>query len=312
MKMKYRAYWLHESGEVVPVESTHLSAVVSQPERFGYTEERLAEVEKKYEGDKQKFNVKITDDLIRHHGWIRIHFKPEKNSWGVQIHTLTDSIKIVLTTFFSNTEITGEKYSGVDITELFRQGGMKNRSLNLSELNGGDFFREIAPVKIYPKIEKYDSSNFIPYMMRIGSLTRPSSITMAGLCGMKMMFCVGSYPELRNVPLEEQLVVIRKDLEADGIEFKGRVPFFGINLGYIFYPEHDKLIALSRKGNVIQDVQIEHTKGAGGFSYRCIGFVETDGVAFPQYERIYPVIPKLEFITQLTEALLLHPLTKAK
>jgi len=309
MKMKYRAYWLHESGEIIPVETTHITTVISQPGRLGYTPELIAEIQLKYDHmgiPEQRFSTKITDDLIRHHGWIRIHFKPENDSWGVQLHTLTDSIKSVLTTFFSNTEITGGKYSGVDITELFRQGGMKNRSLNLSELNGGDFFREIAPVKIYPKIEKYDSSNFIPYLMRVGSLTRPSSIAMAGLCGMNILFCVGSYPELKNVQLEEQLVIIRKALEADEIARKGRVPFFGINLGYIFYPEHDKFIALSRKGNVMKDVHIEQTKGAGGLSYRCTGFVETDGMLFPQYECIYPVIPKLEFITQLTEALLLH------
>jgi hypothetical protein len=35
--MKFNAYWLHQDGEVIPVETLHIAEIIKTPERFKYS-----------------------------------------------------------------------------------------------------------------------------------------------------------------------------------------------------------------------------------------------------------------------------------
>ena len=39
--MTCKAYWLHITGDIIPVPVTHIAVVISHPEQFGYTRERI-------------------------------------------------------------------------------------------------------------------------------------------------------------------------------------------------------------------------------------------------------------------------------
>ena len=137
MTMNCKAYWIHVNGEVIPAPTIHIAVVISNPEQFGYTRERI---EAEYSvcnepvGHEGKARQAIMGDLIRNHGWIRVRYTPRYDSWVVELNTLTVSVRLLLARFFSNPEIIGAAHNAtVRITEFSSAEGVvrhHNTSVN--------------------------------------------------------------------------------------------------------------------------------------------------------------------------------------
>lgn len=131
--MNCNAYWLHTSGEIIPVPTTHIAVVISHPEQFGYTRERIESeytVCKEPVGHEGKARQAIMVDLIRNQGWIRVRYRPRYDSWVVEVDTLTDSVRQTLARFFNLPENIGAtRHATVDIAELCSVEGQVQRHL---------------------------------------------------------------------------------------------------------------------------------------------------------------------------------------
>jgi len=282
MKLKYKAYWLHESGVTEPVETDHLSVVINKPELFSFSQQELKSIIDKYDEDFQRICNIISNDLIKNRGWIRINYKGD--CWNVHLHTLTDKLKNVLTVFFTNSDVTAERHSDVVIFELYNSHDrVQKYHYSLSDLYEDDFFREKAFAAAVLKNEQRRRTNFVPYLMRVGTETRPSSIAMAGFFGLKRCFLVGSYPKLLNVPLEEQLKTIKEEIAADRDKDNGCVPFFGKKIGYAFHSEYETCIALSLDGNILEDVIVHGGQAGCSVSLQSGRIVTSSSIAIPRF-----------------------------
>jgi len=128
--MKYKAYWLHENGEVVPVTTIHIAEVIKTPDRFGYSRERVETSYTRFNepmGHEGKARQEIMSDIIRNHGWIRIRFRPAKDLWIIELHTLSDDLKEQLLVFLKQPEVMGKHPNAdINITELFCPSGEKH------------------------------------------------------------------------------------------------------------------------------------------------------------------------------------------
>jgi len=128
--MNCNAYWIHISGEIIPVNTTHIAEVVKMPEHFGYTRERI-EVEyaatREPVGFEGKARQVIMTDLIVNHGWVRVRYTPRSDSWVVEMKKLTGEISQLLKHLFSCPEIVNEHpHSTIKITELDNAGCLRN------------------------------------------------------------------------------------------------------------------------------------------------------------------------------------------
>lgn len=120
--MTCKAYWLHTSGEIILVLTTHIAVVISYPEQFSYTRERIeAEYTASNEplGHEGKARQTIMADLIRNHGWIRVRYSPRYYSWVVEVNMLSALVRQTLVRFFCLPEIIGaSRHARVKIAEL--------------------------------------------------------------------------------------------------------------------------------------------------------------------------------------------------
>ena len=135
--MKYRAYWLNDNGVILPVPKIHIAEVISTPERFGYTLERIRECYEHHHepiGHEGNARIEIMSDLIKN-GWVRVRYTPATDTWTVELHTLTDELRIVLKRFFSDPDVHGNHpYADVRIVELSRSAGLKIVNTTVSML----------------------------------------------------------------------------------------------------------------------------------------------------------------------------------
>jgi len=78
-----QSYWISPRGETIPSGTLHITAVVRNPEQFGYTGEELKEIEAKYgesleqEGEARQ---EIMENLLRQQ-WIRLRYRPRQDTW---------------------------------------------------------------------------------------------------------------------------------------------------------------------------------------------------------------------------------------
>jgi hypothetical protein len=81
------AYWVSPVGEMLSVESTHIEAVVKNPEVFGITSAYIKEVYKKYRetvGLEGKARDEIVEGLINKR-WIRIRYDKSQDYYIIGI-----------------------------------------------------------------------------------------------------------------------------------------------------------------------------------------------------------------------------------
>jgi len=92
--MRYDAYWISPSGQIVPAEGeaiSHINMIFKRPEFFGYTRKQLEDLHKKYGeriGQEGKAREEIMCDLLLK-VWIRIPYLPKQMQFVFQ----TDTVK---------------------------------------------------------------------------------------------------------------------------------------------------------------------------------------------------------------------------
>ena len=93
-------YWFHENGEILPVETSHFTEVVKNPERFGYTRVQIEECYLRYNEPmwiEGKARAEIMNDLIRNHGWIRGKYKPSEDLWVIELRHCPNYLTEIIT-----------------------------------------------------------------------------------------------------------------------------------------------------------------------------------------------------------------------
>ena len=128
--MKYNAYWMHQNGDVIPVETFHISEIIKTPERFNYTKLQLEKIflsHKEPMGYEGYARQQIMEDLIKNHGWIRIRYRPKQDTWIVELHSLTDDKKREIIGFLKQPNFTATRpCSDIRINELFSVNGLNH------------------------------------------------------------------------------------------------------------------------------------------------------------------------------------------
>lgn len=99
---------------------------------------------------------------------------------------------------------------------------------------------------------------FSPFLYKKTELSRPSSITMAAICGGDMKFAT-FVKEFIKLSFEERLNLVSKFIVRDFAKREGICPFFGKITGYYFQYDFDTCAEFDTNGNII-DIEIKDLK----------------------------------------------------
>lgn len=121
-------FWISPKNEIVALPGKHIDAVISKPERFGFTTQQLQQYFVKHNeqyGHEGKARAEIIGTLMDQ-GWVRIRYIPRTDSWTVQLSgSLTKQKKDLIWSFVEGIisgviQTRSSKYS--DIRVLNSQG----------------------------------------------------------------------------------------------------------------------------------------------------------------------------------------------
>lgn len=151
------AYWISPRGEVLSVHTNHIDIVIKNPDKFGYTAEKIQALYDKYGeemGVEGKAREEIILDLVRK-GWIRIR-RYRNDGYSVNIGKMTKKIKDIMFDWANkllNTGINGmkerDKYMPVKIL-----GFVDHTSKTLT-------IQDIANDVLFESNESFDMKNSI-------------------------------------------------------------------------------------------------------------------------------------------------------
>lgn len=103
----YEGYWISPSGEVISLKGKganhHVSAILENPMKFGFSEDTIKEIMAKYEGNKSKSKEELVKTVVDR-GWTRLR---RYESWGgftwtINIKRLNDRTRTFITDFFTD------------------------------------------------------------------------------------------------------------------------------------------------------------------------------------------------------------------
>jgi len=108
-------YFIAPSGDIIPIETTHIDAVLKNPEKFRTTKEELLKVYDKYD-EKYGLEGKAREEILANflkEGWIRLRYIPRNDVFTAQLNRLDKRKKNWLYGFANQAMegIKGEKYS---------------------------------------------------------------------------------------------------------------------------------------------------------------------------------------------------------
>jgi len=188
-----------------------------------------------------------------------------------------------LESFFKNDDITSETSGWIRHKNTVRENLVRRK---IGEALGIDHELLLGERK-FENREELCRFVFNPYLVRIPSNTIPSQITIFGFVGFKRAFVVGSYPELLNRPVDEQLEFI-KDIAIADTKERESVIFFGKKLGYAYYYDYEKpAIPISLHGELMKGMEI----GYGG-DLSCSVTASAKVIAETGHFRIPRLVPK--------------------
>jgi hypothetical protein len=94
------AYWISPDGKVTPVENKHISAILADPEYFGFGADEVRDAFDKYH-EKYGWEGKAREEIMKSlfaKGWVRVRRKKDF-SFTIQTNDITESIKRILSEF---------------------------------------------------------------------------------------------------------------------------------------------------------------------------------------------------------------------
>ncbi len=84
--MRFEAYWLSPSGELIGVPLSHIEKIIETPEVFGLTMDEIKAVFKKHKeklGFEGNARIEIMRNLFKE-GWVRFRYKSKSDSWVIE------------------------------------------------------------------------------------------------------------------------------------------------------------------------------------------------------------------------------------
>jgi len=93
--MRYVAYWINPNGEILPVETHHITNFFHNPQVFGLTRDDVLSSYQKH-GERPGIEGKAREELILEvmkRGWIRLRYVPKEQSWTAQLYGFTEQQK---------------------------------------------------------------------------------------------------------------------------------------------------------------------------------------------------------------------------
>ncbi|MFO8062037.1 MAG: hypothetical protein R6U31_03835 [bacterium] len=93
--MKYEAYWIKPDGEIIPVSTRHIDAIIKNPQAFDMTEAYIKEQFNRFNepmGREGRARRKIMEQLIRK-GFIRVRFKPRQWKWYMECNIIDENVE---------------------------------------------------------------------------------------------------------------------------------------------------------------------------------------------------------------------------
>jgi len=127
MGLKYSAYWIAPSGQIIPVTGNdirHIHQIINNPDKFGLT---LDYIKKVYRAHKEKLYSEgnAREEIMAHlikDGWTRVRYVPHYDFFTIQTNKLDHDSKegiwdwaVGVTRKFDK----ASKYAGVKIMNLF-------------------------------------------------------------------------------------------------------------------------------------------------------------------------------------------------
>lgn len=102
--------------------------------------------------------------------------------------------------------------------------------------------------------ELSDHVNFKPFIYLITERERPSSITVAAMCGGAMKY-LRLKPEITDSSYEDQISQVREIILKDYEKRKGICSLFGPITGYYYQMESHTTIEFDNEGSVVQEIK---------------------------------------------------------
>lgn len=162
-----------------------------------------------------------------------------------------------------------DKYDHFMFGKYFSKG-IVNKISRFVKVDKTLFDRALEDTQLLISIEKYidgfpelvealkdeinEQKKFFPFLYRKTSITEPSSITVAGMCGgaMKYEFLPKNF---KLLSFEEQVEKLNRMIIKDFADRKGQCTFFGEITGYYFQREYHTIIEFDIEGNVIGEIK---------------------------------------------------------
>lgn len=111
-------YWISPYGEMFPVDQNHITTIITQPEKFGYSMDQIKDIFKKHK-EKMGSEGKAREEIILgaiDKGWIRVrsYLRHGDIMWSINIKRLNKKVKDHITDFFQKLS-KGTSYLGSEV-----------------------------------------------------------------------------------------------------------------------------------------------------------------------------------------------------
>jgi len=152
MPIQSEGYYIAPSGDIIPVDTTHIESVLKHPEKFRTTKKELQEIYDKYKepyGLEGKAREEILSKFIKE-GWIRLRYIPRNDIFTAQLDKLTKRNKNWLYGFAKEAieGIKGVKYSPNTEISIINLSGNVLAHHSLQEISQDVLYKNAKKQKV--------------------------------------------------------------------------------------------------------------------------------------------------------------------
>jgi hypothetical protein len=230
------AYWISPRGAILKSDITHIQAVLSNPEKFGYD---MGYIRNVYDHYGEKFGIEgkareeIITDLIRK-GWIRMRRYPNR-FWSVNVSKFSGRIRDNIWDAF--VQLTDKGIHGfkevdlempVNISELQGNVSQVTKKFVVSDIIGSAFFMEsVEPIqyKVYESTFEDLPDLYIPRNPKVSVSMRPMDFFDRKILGESSLSGGVAYPGSARRNTYRVGDVVRFKLRDERLEGIVEVPF---------------------------------------------------------------------------------------
>ena len=160
MPIQSEGYYIAPTGDIIPIETTHIESALKHPEKFRTTKKELLEIFDKYDepyGHEGKARDEILSKFLRE-GWIRLRYLPRNDVFTAQLDKLTKRKKDWLYGFAQEAMkgIKGVKYSSHSEISIINLQGNVLEHHSLKEISQDVLFKNAKKQKVIAMSEYKD------------------------------------------------------------------------------------------------------------------------------------------------------------